>query len=221
MLMVDGVLYMLVRNTGNSRLAWSADHGESWTWCDWKFTTSFGAPTFLNFGKNYTGARDKFVYIYSHDSDSAYEPADRFVMARVPVSKIKNRRSYKFFKGLDDSGRPGWTENIAERGAVFTNPGKCYRSGISYNAGLKRYLWCQTIYGPDDMRTKGGIGIFDAPQPWGPWTTVYYTQDWDVGPGETSSFPAKWIADDGKTCHLLFSGNDCFSVRKAVLTAAE
>jgi CubicO group peptidase (beta-lactamase class C family) len=221
MLMVDGVLYMLVRNTGNSQLAWSADHGESWTWCGWKFTESFGAPTFLNFGRNYAGALDKFVYIYSLDSDSAYEPADRMVMACVPKNEIRNRSSYKFLKGLDGSDRPIWTKNIADRGAVFINPGKCYRSGISYNAGLKRYLWCQTIYGSDDMRTKGGIGIFDAPQPWGPWTTVYYTQDWDVGPGETSSLPTKWISADGKTCHLLFSGDDFFSVRKAVLMITE
>jgi len=221
MLMLDGVLYMLVRNTGNSQLAWSANHGESWTWCGWKFKESFGAPTFLNFGRNYAGATDHFVYIYSHDSDSAYEPADRMVMARVLKNEIRNRGSYKFFKGLDDSGLPVWTENIAERGAVFVNPGKCYRSGISYNAGLKRYLWCQTIYGPDDMRTSGGLAIFDSPQPWGPWTTVYYTQNWDVGPGETSSFPARWISADGKTCQLLFSGDDCFSVRRAVLMVTE
>ena len=221
MLMVDGVLYMLVRNTGNSQLAWSTDHGESWTWGNWKFKAGFGAPTFLNFGRNYAGAPDEFIYIYSHDSDSAYEPADRMVMARAAKNEIRNRGSYKFFKGLDGSGRPVWTEYISERGAVFVNPGKCYRSGISYNAGLKRYLWCQTIYGPDDMRAKGGIGIFDAPQPWGPWTTAYYTQDWDVGPGETSSLPTKWISTDGKTCHLLFSGDDCFSVRKAVLMVTE
>ncbi len=28
------------------------------TWGDWKFATSFGYPTFLNFGKNYAGARE-------------------------------------------------------------------------------------------------------------------------------------------------------------------
>ncbi|MHC4324817.1 MAG: serine hydrolase [Planctomycetota bacterium] len=221
MLMVDGVLYMLVRNTGNSQLAWSTDHGRNWTWSNWKFKAGFGAPTFLNFGKNYAGAPDKFVYIYSHNAGSAYEPADEMVMARVAKNKIKKRGSYEFFKGLGYSGQPVWTENIAERGAVFINPGKCYRSGISYNAGLKRYLWCQTIYGPDDMRAKGGLGIFDSPQPWGPWTTVYYTQDWDIGPGETSSFPTKWMSADGKICHLLFSGDDCFSVRKTVLIVTE
>jgi hypothetical protein len=220
MLMVDSVLYMLVRNTGNSQLAWSTDYGKSWTWCDWKFTTSFGAPTFLNFGKNYSGARDDFVYIFSHDSDSAYEPADWFVMARVPNDRIKERSAYEFYKGLDGSAGPIWTKEIRGRGAVFVNPQKCYRSGISYNAGLKRYLWCQILPSGKDQRGprfQGGFGIYDAPQPWGPWTAVFYTTEWDAGPGETSSFPTKWISPDGKTCHLLFSGDDCFSVRKAVL----
>ena len=66
-LMVDGVLFMWIRNAGNSRLGWSRDRARTWTWCDWKFTTSFGCPTFLNFGKNYAAARDEFVYIYSQD----------------------------------------------------------------------------------------------------------------------------------------------------------
>src|SRR5262249_53762574 len=55
-LMVDGVLYLLVRNVGNAQLGWSTDHGATWTWADWKFTNSFGCPTFLNFGRNYAGA---------------------------------------------------------------------------------------------------------------------------------------------------------------------
>ena len=220
MLCIDGVLYMLVRNTGNSQMAWSADHGKTWTWCNWKFTTSFGAPTFLNFGKNYAGARDDFVYLYSPDSDSAYEPADRFVMARVPKNQIKDRQAYEFYKGLDESAKPIWTKEIRDRGAVFTHPGKCYRSGVSYNAGLRRYLWCQILPFSTDARGprfQGGFGVYDAPEPWGPWTTVFYSENWDVGPGETSSFPTKWISTDGKTCHLLFSGDDCFSVRKARL----
>src|SRR5262249_11171248 len=32
MLMVGGVLYMCVRNAGNSELAWSSDHAKTWTW---------------------------------------------------------------------------------------------------------------------------------------------------------------------------------------------
>ncbi len=220
MLCVDGVLYMLVRNTDNSQLAWSTDHGKTWQWSDWKFETSFGAPTFLNFGRDYAGARDGYVYVYSNDSHSAYEPADRMVMARVPKDSLRNRQAYEFFKGLDAEGEPLWTKDIRSRGAVFVNPGGCYRGGISYNAGRKRYLWCQVLpFSTDDRgpRFQGGFGVYEAPEPWGPWRTVFYTENWDVGPGETSSFPTKWMSDDGQTCYLVFSGDDHFSVRKATL----
>jgi len=220
MLCVDGVLYMLVRNVGNSQVAWSKDHARTWHWCDWKFETSFGAPTFLNFGKDYAGARDDYVYIYSPDSDSAYEPADRMVMARVSKGRMRERIGYEFFKGLGADDAAVWTADIRDRGAVFVHPGSCYRSGISYNAGLKRYLWCQTLPRSTDSRGprfQGGFGIYEAPEPWGPWRTAFYTETWDVGPGETSTFPTKWISEDGRTCHLLFSGNDAFSVREARL----
>lgn len=212
-LMVDGVLYLWIRNAGNSQLAWSEDGGAHWRWAEWKFTPSFGAPTFLNFGKNYAGSRDDFVYVYSHDSDSAYQPSDRMVLARVPRQQIRDRKGYQLFRHLDERGEPVWTERIEERGAVFEHPGACYRSSVSYNPGLKRYLWCQTLPG-EDPRFAGGFGIYDAPEPWGPWTTVHFTREWDVGPGETSSIPTKWIAAQGRTAHLVFSGEDSFSVRR-------
>jgi len=218
LLCVDGVLYMLVRNVGNSQIVWSGDHGKTWKPCYWKFTVSFGCPTFLNFGKDYAGARDRYVYVYSHDSESAYEPADRMVMARVHKDRIRVRSAYEFFKGVNTSGQPVWTKDIRGRGAVFSNPGACYRSGISYNSELKRYFWCQNIRsGGEDLRFKGGLGIFDGPEPWGPWTAAFYTKNWDVGPGETSCFPTKWSGSDGTLCPLLFSGEDSFSVRIARL----
>jgi hypothetical protein len=219
LLMVEGVLYMLVRNTGNSQLAWSKDRGKTWTWSDWKFTESFGCPTFLNFGRNYDGARVDFVYLYSHDNDSAYKPSDRMVLARVPRGSITDRSAYEFFTGTNDKGEANWSQDIAKRAAVFEHPGRCYRSGITYNPGLKRYLWCQIIPG-GETRFAGGFGIYDAPHPWGPWTTVFFTEKWDVGPGETSSLPTKWISPDGRTVHLVFSGDDYFSVRQGKLTLA-
>ncbi|MBN1506786.1 MAG: hypothetical protein JW955_08065 [Sedimentisphaerales bacterium] len=221
LLCVKSVLYMLVRNVGNSQIAWSDDHGAIWNWCDWKFETSFGAPTFLNFGRDYAGRRDDFVYVYSHDRDGAYVPADCMVLARVPLARIRECKAYEFLRSFDESHRPIWTRNIHERGAVFVNPGRCYRSGITYNAGLKRYLWCQVLpFSTDDRgpRFQGGFGIYEAPEPWGPWHTVFHTEAWDTGPGETSTFPAKWISADGQTCYLLFSGDDCFSVRKVTFT---
>jgi CubicO group peptidase (beta-lactamase class C family) len=220
MLMVDGVLSLLVRNAGNSQLARSTDHGRTWEWSDWKFSTSFGCPTFLNFGRNYAGARDEFAYVYSHDHDSAYQPADRMVLARVPMMQIADRASYRFFAGLAEEDQPRWSADIADRAAVFEHPGRCYRSSITWNPGLRRYLWCQTMPG-EDPRFAGGFGIYDAPEPWGPWTTVFFTEYWDVGPGETQVIPAKWISNDGRTIRLVFSGDDCFSVRRAQLSVAE
>lgn len=216
MLSVEGVLYLLVRNAGNAQLGWSTDHGATWTWADWKFAESFGCPTFLNFGRDYAGARDDYVYIYSQDSESAYERADRFVMARVPKDRMREREAYDFFVKLDTDNRPLWDKDVARRGAVFTNPATCYRSGISYNPGLKRYLWCQIGPGTD-TRYAGGFSIYDAPEPWGPWSTAFRTDVWDVAPGESSSLPTKWMSADGHTVHLVFSGEDHFSVRRGTI----
>jgi hypothetical protein len=228
MLMVDGILYMLLRNDDlqgrRSRLAWSRDHGTTWNEAGWVFE-NFGYPTFVNFGRNYAGARDDFVYIVSHDHASAYHPADRFILMRVPKSRMPEREAYEFFVKRDEQDRPVWTRRIDERGAVFEHAGRCYRSGISYNAGIGRYVWSQIIPsgsttftgGKGDVRFEGGFGVYDAPEPWGPWTTAFYTEKWDVGPGETSSFPPKWMSEDGRTVHLVFSGDDHFSVRRATL----
>jgi len=221
MLMVKGILYMWIRNANEdgaqSQLAWSSNHGKTWKYSDWKFTASFGYPGFLNYGQNYEGAGDNYVYIYSHDDNDAYKSSDHMVLARVTKNKISDRSFYEFFSYNDEQGNPVWSKDINDRGAVFSNPAMCCRSGISYNEGLKRYLWCQIhpeSNHPQGPRFKGGFGIYEAAEPWGPWSTVYYTKDWDVGPGETSSFPTKWMSEDGKTCFLLFSGEDCFSVRK-------
>jgi CubicO group peptidase (beta-lactamase class C family) len=216
LLMVDGVLYLWVRNVNGSQgseLWWSSDHAQTWTKARWTWT-EFGYPTFINFGPNYAGAADDYVYTVSHDNPDAYLPADSFVLMRVPKDRITQKDQYEFFRHLDSNGAAVWTSDLQQRGAVFTFPAHCRRSGISYNATLGRYLWWQICDGTN------GFGVYDAPHPWGPWTTVYFTENWDMAPGETGSFPTKWMSPDGRTIHLVFSGDDAFSVRQAVLTTA-
>ncbi len=228
LLCVNSVLYLWARNATNSQLAWSKDHGATWSWADWKFTESFGCPTFLNFGRNYAGARDQFVYIYSPDNDSAYGVVDRLVLARVPKTNICQRASYEFLTGLH-ADQAAWSPDLARRGAVFSAPGRCYRVGISYSPALKRFLLVQPIptaasrdqAGIMDTRFAGGLGIYDAPTPWGPWTTAFFTKQWDVGPGDSASFPTKWMSTDGRTLYLVFSWDDYFCVRRAQLKLAD
>ena len=108
------------------------------------------------------------------------------ILARVPKDRIGERAAYEFFAGLGLDGGPTWDSDVGQRAAVFQHPGHCLRSGISYNAGLGRYLWWHQLPNhPTDPHTRffGGFGVYDAPEPWGPWTTIFFTRHWDVGPG--------------------------------------
>jgi hypothetical protein len=213
MLMVNGVLYMWVRNTGNAALAWSADHGKTWEW-GFTFNESFGCPAFLNFGRDYDGARDGYVYVYSQDGPGAYEPYDRVVLARVLKSQVREKGAYEFFVKTRPDGAPAWSNRIEDRGAAFANAGRCERVDAAYNPGLGRYL-LTVSYGHGH-----GWGLYDAPTPWGPWTTAFSTSDWGLGETHGYRLPTKWISGDGRTMWLVFSGrkeNDAFCVRRMVL----
>ncbi len=224
-LCVQGVLYLWLGHADNqggmSQLAWSKDHGTTWTFADWKFA-EFGMMGFVNYGKDYAGARDEHVYAYSHDGARADTPADRFILMRAPKDRITSREAWEFFVKTDAGGQPEWSADAAQRGAVFQHRDACLRSAMTYCAPLKRYLWWQHLPQPPgvtkdrgDTRFTGGFAIYDAPEPWGPWTTAFFTPQWDVGPGEHGDFPTKWMSADGLNLHLVFSGDDAFSVRAA------
>ncbi len=210
---VEGVLYLWVRNARNAQLAWSSDHGTTWEW-GFRFASSFGSPAFLNFGRNYQGARDNYVYTYTQDGASAYESDDRPVLARVPKDKIRDRAAWEFLDRLDQQGKPVWTSDIAHRGEAFRYPRHCGRVDVVYHPGLQRYLLAVS-YNHD-----GGLGIDDAPEPWGPWTTAFHSEHWDLGGTHGYRLPAKWIDSAGRSMALIFSGiapNDAFCARGMML----
>jgi hypothetical protein len=89
---------------------------------------------------------------------------------------------------------------------------------VVYNKGIGRYLL--TAF-HESRGEDGSWGIFDAPNPWGPWTTVAYYTNWiDTTPKFCFQFPSKWISPDGKTLWMIFSGTgvyDSFNIVKATL----
>lgn len=224
LLCVNAVLYLWLGHAdlhgGQAQLAWSTDHARTWSFADWKFA-EFGLIGFVNFGRDYAGARDDYVYAYSHDGPKADTPADRFILMRVPKDRIAVRGAYQFFCGFDAEQQPHWKADISMRSAVFEHRDACLRSAMTWSPALRRYLWWQHTPQPlghkdrGDTRFDGGFGIYDAAEPWGPWTTIFFTRQWDVGPGEHGDFPAKWMSKDGRSAYLVFSGDDCFSVRRA------
>ena len=222
MLMVGDILYMWVRNANNKgqqcQLAWSADQGKTWEWSPWKHT-DLGYCVFLNFGKNYADARDEYVYTYSSDSDSAYIPSDHVVLARVHKQKIRLLTEYEYFAGLDQQGEPKWSHSFDNRKPVFTFKDGCNRLDVVHNRGLGRYLMTMRNVGQTAWK-PGGVNhwsMYEAPEPWGPWATVFYTEKWDIDAGESLRIPSKWIASNGTALSLVFSGDDSFSVRRGEL----
>jgi predicted alpha-1,2-mannosidase len=233
MLMANGTLYMWLRNlttegTG-ALLAWSSDHGKKWIYSSWNFP-ELGYPFWLNAGKNNEAARDEYLYFYSVDNQSAYTISDDIIMGRVHKNMATQKSSYEFFAGLDLSGNPTWTTDITQRKIVFNNPGRCFRPSMVYNPGIARYmLLTQTLDTPwaENNQKEVYLGIFDAPEPWGPWTTVKEITNWGV-PEEEDRFqpqvPPKWISADGREFYLLYSchprGPYKFNIQKVTLTLA-
>lgn len=217
MLMVGGTLYLWVRNVGNAQLVWSEDHARTWHW-GFRLEESFGSPSFLNFGKNYSGARDRFVYAYSQDGPSAYDSDNGVVLMRAPVEGLRRREAWEFFAGILADGKPKWARSLRERYPVFRFPRHCQRVDAIYHPGLKRYL---LVVG---YNHSSGWGIFDAPEPWGDWTTVFHTDQWDIESAHGYRLPTKWIHDP-RTLYLVFSaahgerdaGYDAFCVRRLEL----
>ncbi|MEM7126240.1 MAG: hypothetical protein AAF702_07925 [Chloroflexota bacterium] len=226
MIMVDGILYLWLRNVvkpEESRfgegcsILWSDDYAQTWHDVDWNISL-LGFCTFIDYGQNNEHARDNYVYSVSHNHPSAYRSSRDFILMRVPKDRILEYGAIEVFDGMSDNGEPRWATDIGKRDSIFyREDGYARRSSMVYNPALNRYFWWQGYNNADDIRYEGGFGIYDAPEPWGPWTEIYSVERWDMGPGDLGAFPSKWISEDGITMYLVFSGEDSFSVRKATL----
>ena len=154
---------------------------------------------------------------------NAYEYSPDIVMLRVLKDRVPDRDAYEFFAGLSVDNQPLWSSDVGECRAIFSDPNGTQRVSITYNAGLGRYILTSTHRPPGSNATHTpALGIFDASEPWGQWTTVYYHHDWSKGSRTYHhKFPTKWMSADGRTMWLLFSGLDGgyydFCLRKANL----
>ncbi len=244
---VNGVLYMWLGMLETEidpfkevKIAFSRDHGETWEKTDWSFERKDGVmmPAICNYGKNYQGASDEYVYSYLIRFQS-YEGPDDYPdkvdwlncqkpgiidLVRVQKDEILNRDAYAFFAGIQDEN-PVWTKDINKRVPVFENPdGVGWCINVIYNEGLKRYI----LTSEHTETHRGNIGIFDAPKPWGPWTTVLYEKNWGEGhiPLNTFywNFSNKWTSEDGKSFSIIFTGrkeNDSFNVIRGKFESAQ
>lgn len=215
-----------------SRLYMSADLGASWHPATWAFTAADGlcGGAVLQYGRDHKGA-GRFVYHYLAGYELYYDRAGNatsmmapgnIYLLRVPGSRMMDREAWQFFAGMD-RGKPVWSKNADEKQPVFTDRnGVGTPMGISYNKEMKRYLLTTEHTAPE----SGMLGIFEAPEPWGPWYTVHYSgmDDW-FGHDYAEEVPAncffwclpvKWM-ESKSMCTMVFTGagrgknNDSFN----------
>lgn len=227
-LSVEGTLYMWVAPQPNphlaeSRVASSTDFGRHWQRASWafQFQEQLSIPTFLNFGQDYDGARDEYVYSYFiHPMWGPGEPENspygfdvhkpgKIYLSRTAKNAVLVQSQYSFFAGLDEQGEPLWRNELTKKQPVFEDAnGVGWNVSVSYNTGLKRY-----ILSTEHTKTHAGcLGMFDAPEPWGPWTTIAYTENFGESAVEVSAFYwnfcTKWLSENGKSFTLLFTGKN-------------
>ncbi|HWP91063.1 MAG TPA: DUF4185 domain-containing protein [Thermodesulfobacteriota bacterium] len=221
---IGGSLYMWRNGDGSgsdafkfSRLYKSTNRGATWTYTGVEFNQGtqadlgFFAPCFLQFGQDYKGARDNFVYIYAPNIKQLQWDVQfpgEITLMRVPIAAIENQGEYEFFSGLDDNGNPTWTSNINNRKPVFQDPNGVMRTSVSYNQPLDKYF----LVTEHVSRAKGNIGIFEADEPWGPWRTVLYEMAFGAPNIEPNTFywnfSNKWLSADGRNFVLVFTGKE-------------
>ncbi len=224
---LGGAIYLYVVEQGvwtNNHLWRSPDLGMTWRDLGPLFNepgAAFADPGIIQYGPDYKGARDNFVYGYSE------KPwRDGLALFRVPKEKIAERKAYEFFAGLGPSGKPKWVKDIRGQKPVFSDPnGTEWGVTCVFHPVLGRYLLSVRHNGD-----TGEWGLFDAPTPWGPWTTVAYGKDfpeWTYAPDPKGAsrgrpawihtFPQKWMSKDGKTLWQISDRGDQFNLVKATL----
>ena len=158
-----------------------------------------------------------------------------FSLPEWPKTKLFAGREARtnLVRGMDAS-QPRWG-SLSEKKCVLENPdGTGWRLSAVYNHGIKRYL----LATEHTASHAGLMALFDAPEPWGPWTTVRYWRpdepfgstrsgsklDWDNNVF-FFSFAPKWFSPDGRNFTLVFTGgghgknNDSFNTVRGVLVA--
>ena len=237
---VSGILYgwlnTQIGSLPDTKLIWSDNLGATWHTSEWSFPGEDGlSPSgFMNAGKDNADAKDNYVYAYgSNKLSEELGLADKVYLIRIPKDQIENRASYEFLSGFDVNSSPTWSADVNDRAPVFYDPNGVGSGGLAtvdYNPAIDRYIFTVAHRAPGVVNSPGGrLGVFEGPNPWGPWSTVAYYDNWlDAGDdyeGLGWTFPGKWISTDGLTMWCVFSCWGCnsafddkFNLIKATLT---
>jgi hypothetical protein len=190
---------LALQSAGSGYPVWrSTDGGKLWLKPSWSF--SFFPEAFVQFGQANAGAGG-YAYLLDARGTSIH-------LMRVPAASAQTSSAYEYFTGT--SNAPAWSTIASQSKPIFTDPAGTWRPNITYNPGLRRYL-LTVAHSTVGLPSSHKQGVFEAPNLWGPWRTVYYVDNfldmrggWYLG----MHFPVKWQANGGKTLWTVFSCHD-------------
>lgn len=175
-----------------------------------------GEPFFVDFGKNMEHSPDGKAYLVAHGATelganpralkSSWCVGDEAYLLRVVPSPetINDAKAYEFFAGRDDNGGPLWTRELSDMKPLISWPGRVGSASITYNPGLRKYLFCIT----DGSAANGPYDTFilESSNLTGPWKMVVFMERF----GEQGYFvnlPSKFISKDGRRAWLCYAAN--------------
>jgi hypothetical protein len=228
MICVEGVLYLAFQNMlrtrkpayglisqhgSDAQIVYSTNHGMFWVPALANIPTpmfagyKFGGPAFVNFGKNNADARDEYVYAVSGDQ---WDNGSNLRLGRVPAGEIMRREAWEWVCAYDPGGEPAWSFDLDGSIPVLSIHRWLGLPEMIYLAGIDRYLLFTWRLHADFSPDHGtDLLILDAPQPWGPFSLVYFEEYWEGREFNPycPRLPLKWMEPDGLTGWLQFSGN--------------
>lgn len=214
-----------------SKLICSHDHGKSWClpsgesiigrerdkndmffWYEGE-DYAFANIEFLQCGRDNSLAKDEYIYLYAPNGRYQYHELN---CARVQRDKIIRRDAYEYFQSFTPDGGAVWSKELEKRGAIHTFPENygwySWLPSVVYNPGLDLYIMANGgtgVNGSGMHDLPASLGIYYAKNPWGPWTEVYYTDNWVADNPENRLYQPKlcpkWISKDGREMYLIFS----------------
>jgi hypothetical protein len=217
-LCMSGDLYMTygygsgVHSYLNTRLIKSTNKAQSFSFSSWDLIDDdplLIMPTIMNKGQNYAD-NDGYVYLYfirkqgSPTQLNVHRPG-LIDLARVPKADLMDKTQYKWYNGsAGGGGTVGWTTNVLSRQAVFINSadGVGWCISVQHLAAADRFL----LMTEHSSSFRGNLQMFDAANPWGPWTTVHYGTNFMNTEAFFWNLSQKWTPTSGGEAVLFFTG---------------
>jgi len=171
----------------------------------------FGAPHFVDFGRNMEHSPDGFAYLVGHGSRTSsatlsWISGDEVFLARVlpTPESINDPASWEFYYGKTAEGEDRWGAEASGAYPIASWPAHMGCVTITYLPQRKKYLMSVTGGWPTIKEMDSYL--LESDQLTGPWKMVAYMEEF----GKQAyflNFPTKFIDESAGTGWLCYSAN--------------